>query len=842
MSKKDKILEAIGFGISALSNEKKLSVKMNLILEVLGKAIEADRAYIFKNFEKEDTSKSMRYLHEWCKTDVDPYLNQGIIDTLDWSDFPDILSRLSEKETINETVANSPNQIFRETMEQQGIVSYLFIPIFSGELFWGYIGLDNTKKSALFSTPEIIGLASIAMALGNSISVKKANRKLEKARRNYLADLNSISTVIFNLDLDYRLIFLNKHWEVLTGIKISEALGKKIENFTINNEDLNEKLNQLRMNELETTVSTEVVITGQNDRIYTKLTISKVLNQHKTLVRFTGSLLDITKEVNSLMMNIKLNLVLQVINETQINTLQNNVSTNTFTYLLKSLLSITESTFGLIVGVNYKNLAPHFHVKAVCDLSWTEDNQKFYDENHLAHIKFEEPDSLFGKKSTFKEIIIANDSEEIQKSGDLPGGFTRIEKFISIPIIKEGKLLAVMIFANKATAYSLSDASILEPVLTAFSNMIQGFNVLEEKLNLEKQYRIISENTDDLIAVYDTDLKITFESPSIRRKLGFTQKEIRKNLELNTVKISFRKQMEGSIEPFKALYKIPIKDQDNPRIIETITQPVKDNRLNITGYVVTGRDVTDREGLLERLKESLVKEREHSQLKSRFISMASHEFRTPLAIIMSSAEIISLTMNSDKNENIKTKIDTHVERISIQTKRLVKIISNILILETSSDSASIVQLEKINFLSFLTNLINEYFPDEKENNRIILNVPNSEFSIETNSTLLIHIIKNLIENALKYSPDALKPVEVMVILFGKDFILKVKDYGIGIPEADQKHIFDSFYRGNNISNIKGTGLGLNIVKEFSTKLGAEIVFESRENTGTTVSLRILYEN
>jgi signal transduction histidine kinase len=163
-------------------------------------------------------------------------------------------------------------------------------------------------------------------------------------------------------------------------------------------------------------------------------------------------------------------------------------------------------------------------------------------------------------------------------------------------------------------------------------------------------------------------------------------------------------------------------------------------------------------------------------------------------------------------------------------------------LETSSNSSNILQVEKINFLAFLFELINEYFPDEKENNQIVLKVPNREFSLKTNSTLLRHIIKNLIENALKYSPDALKPVEVMVTMYEKEFVLKVIDYGIGIPEADQKHIFDSFYRGNNISNIKGTGLGLNIVKEFSIKLGAEITFESRENSGTTLSLKILYEN
>jgi len=843
MKKEEHILEAIVFAISVLSSERKLSKKMDLMLEALVDTIKADRAYVFKNIENNDESKSMRYLHEWCNKGVKPYINQGVIDTLNWSDFPDLFSRLSKKETINETVAASPNPLFRESMELQGIVSYLFIPIFSGDLFWGYLGLDNSESTFIYSHKEVNAMKTVAMAIGNSILAKKKSKKLKKSRKKHIYDLNAISNVMFNLDLDYRFIFLNDHWEEFSGYKISDALGKRINSFLVNDDELDEKFNQVGIIGIKKTITTEVsFFKNDGSTIYAKLKLSKVINKAQKLVRITGSLIDITTEKESLKLNTKLNLILKAINETQINSLQGIKTTDWRANLLKVLISITQSQFGFIAEMIYDEPKPYLQAKAVCDITWSEEDKKFYNENHLSQMKLEDPNSHFGSKLNLKEVIILNDPENMQNSVDVLKGFQKIEKFISIPIINEGKLLGVMGFTNKKTDYSFSDVSYLNQIIQAYSNILQGLSIAEEKQELEKKYRIISENTEDLITVLDKDLNIKFLSPSFKRKLGFKLSELIEGKETSEVLDSFKNQIATSNGTFKALFKTPVKDKANFIIIECIVQPLLDDLNNITGYLSTGRDVTERELLLDQLKESLTKEKDLSHLKSKFISMASHEFRTPLATILSSGEIITYSTVGNIDEEGKKKIISHVDRISIQTKRLVNIISDILLLETNSNSSRKLEIHSINFLYFFTELINEYFFNQKEDKQIVLKVPKKDFILKSNATLLTHIIKNLIENALKYSDHTSNSVEINIIQYKEEFVLQVKDYGIGIPKQDQKYVFNSFYRGKNISNIKGTGLGLNIVKEFSAKLGVTIAFESEENEGTTISVKIPYEN
>lgn len=842
MEKQEHILEAIVFAISALSSEKKLSQKMDLMLEALVGTIKADRAYIYKNIENADKSKSMHYLHEWCNKDVKPYINQGVIDTLNWNDFPDLFSRLSKKETINETVAASPNLHFRDTMELQGILAYLFIPIFSGDLFWGYLGLDNSESTFIFSDKEVIAMTTVTMALGNSILAKKKSKKLKKARKKYLSDLNAISNVMFNLDLDYRFIFLNDHWEEFSGYKISDALGKRINSFLVNEDELDEKFNQVGIIGIKKTITTEVsFIREDGSTIYAKLKLSKVLNEKNKLIRIVGSLVDITTQKESLELNSKLNLVLLAVNETHINTLQEEKSIDSLNYLLKILLSITKSQFGFIGEVQYDHSNPYLQVKIVNNIHDSEKNKKAKTVKHKEGMEFRNLDSLIGATLTTKDIIISNDPEKNSRSEDFPEGSPPIKNFIGIPIKKDGIMLGMMGFANKTTGYALSDVTVLIPVLAAYANMIQGLRVLQDKQKMEEQYRLISENTLDIITIQDENLNYKFVSPSIENKFGFRPDELigKKPADIFG---SFDQKALASDGISKTIMKLPTKDGSNYLMIESITQPMLDEFKNITGYLVTGRDVTERELLLDQLKESLTKEKDLSHLKSKFISMASHEFRTPLATILSSGEIITFITVGNIDEEAKKKIISHVDRISIQTKRLVNIISDILLLETNSNSSRKLEIDSINFLGFFAELINEYFFDQKEDKQIVIKVPKRDFILKSNTTLLTHILKNLIENALKYSDYTSNSVEVNITQYKKEFVVQVKDYGIGIPKQDQKYVFNSFYRGKNISNIKGTGLGLNIVKEFSAKLGVTIAIESEENKGTTISVKIPYDN
>lgn len=841
MKKLEPILDAIEISASILNSEKNLSKKIDQILETIGKAIDADRAYIFKNFKHLNGSRRMRYTHEWYPKNVSPYINNGVIDTLNWNNFPEIFARLAGKESINDLVVNSSNEVFKENMEIRGIASYLFIPIMSGKKFWGHFGFDFIRTDNRCSNKEVSVLTAIALTLGNTILTKRTNKKLKQTKINYLWNLNSLPIVIFYLDLDYRIIFLNNHWETYSGYKINEALGKEIYNFIVDEKKLTEQLNQIGVNGLKKTISTNLAIRKkQGDQIYAKLTLSKVMNDQQKLLRISGSLIDISKENAIVELNTKPNLSFNEIENIQLNTLYDKRKKEESKYLLKTQLNISTSPFKFISEVVNKQSNSFLKTQTANNATWSLEIQKLYDEDFLSKLEFSDPDSLVEITLLTKEIHIDNDINKDPKAADFHGPYAKIERFLGIPIENNGNE-----FTNgpsqKQFDYFLPDPTPLIPQLTAASKKDEGLTISTEKNKIEKYYRIIAENTPNIITILDENLNFIFVSPSIKKKFGISPSElIGKNCKeiVENFNVIFLVQKDKS----KVLYNFPVKNSDRKVVMESRIKPIRDEFKNLNGYLVIGIDMTERESLYENLKESLAKEKELSDLKSKFISMASHEFRTPLATILSSAQIISFNIPSQLNEASKKKIETHLERISIQTKQLVKIISDILLLGASSNSYVKPNLEKIYVLVFLFELINEYYSDRKENNNIVLNLPKYDFELTTDVALFTHIIKNLIDNAKKYSLNASLPIELNITKYNNVFIFKIRDYGIGIQEQDKKYIFDSFYRGKNVSNIKGTGLGLNIVKEFSAKLGYEVTFESEENKGTTVSLKIPYES
>lgn len=226
-----------------------------------------------------------------------------------------------------------------------------------------------------------------------------------------------------------------------------------------------------------------------------------------------------------------------------------------------------------------------------------------------------------------------------------------------------------------------------------------------------------------------------------------------------------------------------------------------------------------------------------NKLKSRFISMISHELRTPLSTITSSIELMKLGLEIFKEDVQKERQKTHLNRVNAQVYRLTRIISDILTLENYTNGNTPTQLEKVNIQNFLNNLIEDYFKDENIA-QIQTHMPTKDLVVETDSAALSHVVKNIIENAIKYSSESNKKPILKLIQGEEMYTIEVRDYGMGIPEEEQKHIFDSFFRAKNVANIKGTGLGLNIVQEFVKKLGGKVDFKSKVGKGTTFSIKL----
>ena len=230
---------------------------------------------------------------------------------------------------------------------------------------------------------------------------------------------------------------------------------------------------------------------------------------------------------------------------------------------------------------------------------------------------------------------------------------------------------------------------------------------------------------------------------------------------------------------------------------------------------------------------ALEKEKALNHLKSRFISTASHEFRTPLATIMS-----SVTLTGKYAESLdKEKMLKHIERVKNSVNHLTDILNDFLSLDKLEEGVVKPHPENILINALMTSIIEEIRAIAKEGQRINYDGPKLDENVYVDPKVLRNIMINLISNAIKYSNEN-TTIEVKVRIIEYVLHIDIRDQGIGIPLEDQPHIFNRFYRANNIGNMQGTGLGLNIVKKYVELLEGEISFKSKPEKGTTFSLKI----
>jgi PAS domain S-box-containing protein len=261
--------------------------------------------------------------------------------------------------------------------------------------------------------------------------------------------------------------------------------------------------------------------------------------------------------------------------------------------------------------------------------------------------------------------------------------------------------------------------------------------------------------------------------------------------------------------------------------IEQRTKELNDIVLELRG------EVTLRKEAESKAKMALKKERELNDLKTKFLSLVSHEFKTPLSSILTSATLISKYQLSEQ----QAKRDKHLDTI----KNKVKYLDTIL-----TDFLSVERLEsgKVNYkvTTFpLSKLVNEVIYDANMLLKTGQNIhyPDNidEVIIDFDEKILELILSNLIHNAIKYSPEH-SSIDIKVVHNKKMVTLKVIDKGMGIPKEEQKFIFNRYFRAENALLTQGTGIGLNIVKGHLENLGGAIDFISEENKGSTFNIQL----
>lgn len=241
----------------------------------------------------------------------------------------------------------------------------------------------------------------------------------------------------------------------------------------------------------------------------------------------------------------------------------------------------------------------------------------------------------------------------------------------------------------------------------------------------------------------------------------------------------------------------------------------------------------------EEVSQSLEKEKELSHLKSRFVSMASHEFRTPL----SSIQLSAVLTEKYAQQNDEANIHKHIGKIKNSVSNLTSILNDFLSLERLEAGKVEPVYVEFDLVKFAEEITEEMQLIAKQNQNIVYQHTGTTSMVKLDQTLLRNCIINLIGNAIKYSGENTF-IEFNSEITADKLIIVVKDNGIGIPDTDQKHLFEAFFRAHNTGNIPGTGLGLNIVTRYASLMQGKIEFKSKVNQGTsfTISFPIQDEN
>ncbi|MBD2122243.1 ATP-binding protein [Trichocoleus sp. FACHB-262] len=352
-----------------------------------------------------------------------------------------------------------------------------------------------------------------------------------------------------------------------------------------------------------------------------------------------------------------------------------------------------------------------------------------------------------------------------------------------------------------------------------------------------EQLRNLVEQINDW--VWEADIKAVFSyvSPKVSAILGYEPNEvIGKTLDQfmledeakrYTTLISY---FTAQQTPFTQLETTLVHKNGRLVVCESSASPIFGQQNQLEGYRGVTRDITERKQAEQQIRKALTKEKELSELKSRFINTASHEFRTPLTTILASAEGLEHYSHKWSDE----KKLTYLHRIQSTVHHLNGLLNDVLLIGKSTAGKLEYQPTPLDLEKFCYELVEE----------VQLSSPNHSINFVSDGLchsacmdekLVRHILINLLSNAVKYSPTG-GQVNFQLSCQDRMAAFQVQDSGIGIPQQDQKCLFESFHRATNVGNIPGTGLGLSIVKQAVETHRGTVSVNSTVGLGTTFTV------
>lgn len=383
----------------------------------------------------------------------------------------------------------------------------------------------------------------------------------------------------------------------------------------------------------------------------------------------------------------------------------------------------------------------------------------------------------------------------------------------------------------------------------ALNNTMQQLEISREKLgHIQSFQKALLDNAGAMIIATDKKGIIKLFNPEAVMNLGYSESEL---IEKYTPVIFHDKEdIAVKREELLKKYGIDIKDEfavlvekatRNVHVEEQFTYirkdgtsfpvlltvtAIRDSIGEITGYMGISIDISERSKAEKSLREALEKEKELNELKSRFVSMASHEFRTPLSTVLSSSYLIEKYTTTEE----QPKREKHLQRIISSVEMLTDILNDFLSVGKIEEGKIQVRPCYFNIREMVSEVLAELNPNLKRNQKIQYLHEGSP-DVFLDKSMLKHIIMNLISNAIKFSFEN-SFINVKTVNDVNGIMLSVKDNGMGIARDDQKHLMERFFRGANAVNIQGTGLGLHIVSKYAELMNGTVTWISELEKGT----------
>ncbi|MGP8216857.1 MAG: PAS domain S-box protein [Bacteroidia bacterium] len=358
----------------------------------------------------------------------------------------------------------------------------------------------------------------------------------------------------------------------------------------------------------------------------------------------------------------------------------------------------------------------------------------------------------------------------------------------------------------------------------------------------QKLYKIVARNfPDGTINVFDKELNYVFVEGMELFKYGITSEKLVGTSYLKRLPEEIRDFMkEKLMEVFEGknntTFEVSFKDRHYVMNVVAL----HNSEGNVEQILLVERDSTQQKKGEDEMRKTLEKERQLNELKSRFVSMASHEFRTPLGSILSSTSLIEEYLGRKEStiDFVREKSDKHIKRIKSSIGNLISILNDFLSLEKLEQGKVESKPALFGINEFSKELIEEVQPTLKKGQKVVYihhGKVNDEVFID--QQMLRNVLLNLISNASKYSPEN-SVIDFSTANIAGGIEVNITDHGMGIPEEDKTHLFERFFRAKNAINVQGTGLGLNIVKRYVDLMGGSVSFTSKESEGTTFKITV----